>query len=447
MGFLGFIPPPLVAPIAAPLLLEAAVLVVGALAYIGKGLLPGFFDPPSGAPGNWGADNNKLPENPINIPPGQQYLKARGAGNFSATVFLERPGQDDYVRGETIGFADRDYFMSFHYETWISRPNYSFCTGSAHGWTYWFTFTNPTSGETHQFPLLTGYASGCPISLGVDPNIKPPARIVISYDGPNGSEIINFTTPKTKPKIIPKPLIEPLKTPSPEPIPKPKPQPQPKPEPQPEPERKPLPVVIPGHGKPAPQKDPATFPIPEQPKVVPSVFPSPVRTTPTQPDGKPLPVTAAKPTPTPKDAHVVNNQIIPANGPQPSLDGIAKEVGRIESKMASVMKSAPLKDPLEWDEIIAILRLLKDLFDGITDDEPQSAYQISSPCELDDQEQRIVFASTIAASTDKFGAIINRINAVADLLQHSKNLKQPLCPGQRFPVSGQAVTVNFTQID
>lgn len=199
--------------------------------------------------------------------------------------------------------------------------------------------------------------------------------------------------------------------------------------------------------QPSPEFQPQTEPTPAKPTVVPSVFPSPVRTTPTQPDGTPLPVTAAKPTPTPKDAHVVNNQIIPANGPQPSLDGIAKEVGRIESKMASVMKSAPLKDPLEWDEIIAILRLLKDLFDGITDDEPQSAYQISSPCELDDQEQRIVFASTIAASTDKFGAIINRINAVADLLQHSKNLKQPLCPGQRFPVSGQAVTVNFTQID
>lgn len=111
------------------------------------------------------------------------------------------------------------------------------------------------------------------------------------------------------------------------------------------------------------------------------------------------------------------------------------------------MKSTAAKDGPEWDEILGVLRFLKTIFDGITDDEPQSAYQISSPCELDDQEQRIVFASTIAASTDKFGAIINRINAVADLLQHSKNLKQPLCPGQRFPVSGQAVTVNFTQID
>ena len=435
------------APIAAPLLLEAAVLVVGALAYIGKGLLPGFFDPPSGAHGNWGADNNKLPENPINIPPGQQYLKARGAGNFSATVFLERPGQDDYVRGETIGFADRDYFMSFHYEGWTSRPNYSFCAGSAHGWTYWFTFTNPTSGETHQFPLLTGYASGCPIALGIDPNIKPPARIVITYSGPNGSEIIDFTTPKTKPKIIPKPLIEPLKTPSPEPIPKPKPQPQPKPEPQPEPERKPLPVVIPGPGKPAPPKDPTTVPSPEQPKVVPSVFPSPVKTTPTQPDGKPLPVTAAKPTPTPKDAHVVNNQIIPANGPQPSLDGIAKEVGRIENKLASLIKSTPAKGGLEWDEIISILRLLKDLYDGIMDNEPQGAYRISSPCELDDQGNRIEFVASWSESPDIFASIINRLNSIANLLQHSKNLKQPLCPGQRFPVSGQAVTVNFTQID
>ena len=200
---------------------------------------------------------------------------------------------------------------------------------------------------------------------------------------------------------------------------------------------------------PAPNSFPAYTPIPLPTTPLPTTptTPLPVKTTPTQPDGTPSPVTAAKPTTTPTDAHVVDNKVIPANGPQPSLDGIAKEVGRIESKMASVMKSTAAKDGPEWDEILGVLRFLKAIFDGITDDEPQSAYQISSPCELDDQEQRIVFASTIAASTDKFGAIINRINAVADLLQHSKNLKQPLCPGQRFPVSGQAVTVNFTQID
>ena len=266
-----------------------------------------------------------------------------------------------------------------------------------------------------------------------------------------------FLQPPQPPEPFPEEerrVAPPVPTPNPNPSPKPSisprvvPTPNPGPgEPQPNPSPNPPPQPNPGPGEPQPnpnpQPQPNTFPI----TPLPFPIPQPNNPTQTNPNGTTQAAPQTKPTTTPTDAHVVDNKVITNTGPQPSLDGIAKEVGRIESKLASVMKSAPLKDPLEWDEIISILRLLKDLFDGITDNEPQSAYQISSPCELDDQEQRIVFASTIAASTDKFSAIINRINAVADLLQHSKNLKQPLCPGQRFPVSGQAVTVNFTQID
>ena len=292
---------------------------------------------------------------------------------------------------------------------------------------YQLTGTNKP-GTSFYFLELTLELS----SSGVEGFLPPPAL-------PGERKAPPIIDPPTFPELPP-----PIPSPDPGP-PIPKPSPDPGQDPTPEPN--PPPFTNPGTGEPQrnpnPQPQPGFFPS------TPQFFPIPIPNNPlqTNPNGSPQQAPIPGPKQTPTDSHVVGEKIINQPGPQPSLDGIAKEVGRIESKLASVMKSAPLKDPLEWDEIIAILRLLKDLFDGITDDEPQSAYQISSPCELDDQEQRIVFASTIAASTDKFGAIINRINAVADLLQHSKNLKQPLCPGQRFPVSGQAVTVNFTQID
>ena len=270
-----------------------------------------------------------------------------------------------------------------------------------------------------------------------------------------------FIDPPTPPEPLPErersappPVPQPNPSPNPSPAPAPPPVPQPNPspnpgpgEPQPNPSPNPPPQPNPGPGEPQPNPNPQPQPntFPNTP--LPFPIPQPNNPTQTNPNGTTQAAPQTKPTTTPTDAHVVDNKVISNTGPQPSLDGIAKEVGRIESKLASVMKSTAAKDGPEWDEILGVLRFLKTIFDGITDDEPQSAYQISSPCELDDQEQRIIFASTIAASTDKFGAIINRINAVADLLQHSKNLKQPLCPGQRFPVSGQAVTVNFTQID
>jgi hypothetical protein len=97
--------------------------------------------------------------------------------------------------------------------------------------------------------------------------------------------------------------------------------------------------------------------------------------------------------------------------------------------------------------LLQLSNLIKNLLDGLFDDESQKFYTITSPCETDTDGNRIEFKSTIAASSDRIGAVINRLNAIADLLQHTKNLKQPACPIQRTPLTGQPVTVNFQQID
>ena len=430
-----------------PPLITAATVALGAAAYVGRELFPEqFLQRPEISPvvtdalsQFWGYLTNlvtlDIPVGAPELTTGSLFVPAKGEGIYTLRINVGTV----HERIESVGYANRSYVVAKAYD---ANQYFNGHTGPYQGGIALFSFsTNPQTNQLEKIPHIVGTLLGYPVDWANYPNQAPYRIEYTSTNGdvsvPANQEFVG-NPPRTKVPLRRKAAVLPQTKAAVTPLPLPNPS-------------RVIPPITEDQPNDTPQPSrefqPQTEPTPAKPTVVPSVFPSPVRTTPTQPDGKPLPVTAAKPTPTPKDAHVVNNQIIPANGPQPSLDGIAKEVGRIESKMASVMKSAPLKDPLEWDEIIAILRLLKDLFDGITDDEPQSAYQISSPCELDDQEQRIVFASTIAASTDKFGAIINRINAVADLLQHSKNLKQPLCPGQRFPVSGQAVTVNFTQID
>ena len=430
-----------------PPLITAATVALGAAAYVGRELFPEQFLPQippnlglldqlgKGIAQVWGQLSNFIESliPPYEIEPTWervQFITAGpGATGSLSPIWIPHPNLYDARIYQTANIPAKAQLMLFsrfsEYSPAYYGMTYEWMWDGGSGWLEAGLFSEKVRFDG-SIPYLTWpevqwvhtKADGSQVPLTAAPFVGNPPRTKVPLRRKAA------VLPQTKAAVTPLPLPNPSRV-----IP-PITEDQPNDTPQ-----------------PSPEFQPQTEPTPAKPKVVPSVFPSPVRTTPTQPDGRPLPVTAAKPIPTPKDAHVVDNKVIPANGPQPSLDGIAKEVGRIESKLASVMKSAPLKDPMEWDEIIAILRLLKDLFDGITDNEPQSAYQITSPCELDDQEQRIVFASTIAASTDKFGAIINRINAVADLLQHSKNLKQPLCPGQRFPVSGQAVTVNFTQID
>lgn len=406
-------------------------------------LINRFLHPP-GAPGadNWGAANNFIGPAPDEgggywpgVPNGVGYwilkgrIKQKGGDIFNIQQNTPIP-----VTYSMIGPYKRQLkhpeYSNYHSLDWDAfGPNgestgYSLIAATGLIWMFSIEYPGPWVIEEMEWTLLDDGTNNF-----IDPVIVPPPE-------------------RKAPPIIDPPTFPELPPPVPSPGPGPPlPNPSPDPGPNPTPNPNSPPFTNPGPGE--PQRNPNPQPSPGFFPTTPQFFPTPIPSNPiqTNPNGSPQKGPIAAPKQTPTDSHVVGDRIINQPGPQPSLDGIAKEVGRIESKLASVMKSAPLKDPLEWDEIIAILRLLKDLFDGITDNEPQSAYQITSPCELDDQEQRIVFASTIAASTDKFGAIINRINAVADLLQHSKNLKQPLCPGQRFPVSGQAVTVNFTQID
>lgn len=72
-------------------------------------------------------------------------------------------------------------------------------------------------------------------------------------------------------------------------------------------------------------------------------------------------------------------------------------------------------------------------------------YRISSPCELDENGERIERVVAYDGGLQSLSVISNKIDALAALLQEHKDLKQPIC--KQTPAVGQPVTVNFVQVD
>jgi hypothetical protein len=238
--------------------------------------------------------------------------------------------------------------------------------------------------------------------------------------------VIPLCTPNNKPLIIPNAPTLPEPKLVPQPIPKLPPPTQPL--------------------TPQPQRQPKTQPLPLVPFPIPSTTPKPSNPRETKPDGLLSPLIPAAIAITPITAHFIGNQKVTANGPQPSMVGISQELGRLESKLTTgARNNNNIMDDLF--DILQRTKLIKDFIDGLLDSEAQKFYTITSPCETDAEGNRIEFKSTIAASSDRIEAAINRLNAIADLLQHTKNLKQPACPRERNTVTGEPVTVNFQQID
>lgn len=246
-------------------------------------------------------------------------------------------------------------------------------------------------------------------------------------DNPPGTEYPDSYAP---PQVQTTPLREPAKAP-PIPLPyAPTTAPEAEPTQQPAPAQPARPVVAPPIVKPAP--------------VTPAAVPK--TTTPTTPSGQVQTAPQLPPAQTPPTVHVVNGTQIPANGPQATPQAIAQELGRIENKLARVLNpksdgEGQPQDRLGWlkDNITNIIDFFQSINGGGT-------YELSSPCVLDENGNRIVRVVEYPGAAQSLGVISNKIDALAQLLQEHKDLKQPIC--RETPATGgQAVTVNFVQID
>jgi hypothetical protein len=210
----------------------------------------------------------------------------------------------------------------------------------------------------------------------------------------------------------------------------------------------PAPVITPTQPRPfaPPWIQPNT---PTAPGSVPGQFPSnPTQPTqPTAPDGtvtptQPGPVTQTQP------GSVVpwpGAPSIPAIGPAPRADlvGIAQEVGRIERKID--LMNTPGSGPNGFENLSELLGLLSLIYEFLTASASGTTYTLDSPCEVDEEGVKlppIEIEAPGAATT--FQALLNRTDALAELIQAHKNLKQPGC---KHKLAGEIVTVNFQQIE
>ena len=277
--------------------------------------------------------------------------------------------------------------------------------------------------------------------------------------------------PPLPPQRRPDPSLPPVPAPQPQPEPDPSPQPQPGPQRDPAsvPSTPPTRPLAPPFAPPWTQPGTAPAPIPgttpgtapgqapaprpgQVPQPGPVPFPSqdPTRPTrPTAPDGSVVPTPTTRPPTTPGRDVVVGApdrpiRVVPRQVP-PTLEGIALETGRIERKLETLLGDPSGGQP-DWLEkaqtggnaAARILELLFSLTGGTT-------YTLSSPCEVDEQGDPLPPVEVQAGSAlNTLGLIINRIDALAELLQVHKNLKQPSCKNPR--PQGEPVTVNFEQI-
>ena len=236
----------------------------------------------------------------------------------------------------------------------------------------------------------------------------------------------------------------------PEPLPEVAPQPE-QPRPLPPltvptiPSTEPTTEPTPGPG-PSPTPTPAAPPATEPTRPV-TPFPGwPVQPRPdgtsTRPDGTLTPTPKPPPVKTPTGTHVIDGFPMPGNGPQPTPEGIAQELGRVEKKLARLIDTKSDAPGMPRDRLGFLLDSLEtviDFFRSITDG---GEYEISSPCELDENGNRVVVKVPYPGALQSFGVLSNKIDAIAQLLQEHKNLKQPNCSTKPV-LTGEWVTVNF----
>lgn len=257
---------------------------------------------------------------------------------------------------------------------------------------------------------------------------------------PNPVQIENYLAPEPLPlpAYVPQPAIVP-------PVPDAEPVTQPEPATPAEPPRRIAPPL------PVPSSPPWVSPSRPGsiPGSVPGQFPSnPTQPTqPTSPDGtvtptQPGPVTQTQPgsiVPWP------GAPSIPAigPGPRPDLQGIAQEVGRIERKID--LMNTPGSGQNGFENLAELLGLLDQIWSFISATGSGTTYTLDSPCEVDDEGVKLppIEIEAPGAAT-QFQALLNRTDALAELIQAHKNLKQPGC---KHRLAGDIVTVNFQQIE
>lgn len=207
------------------------------------------------------------------------------------------------------------------------------------------------------------------------------------------------------------------------------------------------PAAVPGQA-PEPLPDALPSPVPVGPGVVapaevgtagrPALLPPvPGSATATGTDGRPVPRPGPLVPTTPSDVHFPGGIPITSNPPQPTLEGIAQEVGRIENKLNKLLAPGTTDVP-DW------IGLAWRIWDFLSSASDAGEYSLHGTCERDvdgnpiDSTRQFPWGGSFGA----IGNVASRVDAIAEMLQYSKELKQPICRGSGS-ARGEFVSVNF----
>lgn len=389
----------------------------------------------------WGLRNAKKGDPSAEEPGALGFWKPLGAGSGELILSWKLEGTNQVFSSRWPASVVKVEHGSTFIPEEAGHPNGS-------GYTYDLRGYDNTGALRTSGSLAIGGFAG----LVIQNCSKPPCAVVefvrVLYDRLDGSAL----EPLPYIPYIPGPVQAPLPSPEAEPVPTPSPKPSQVPRPLPFPSpalpgtpgTAAPPVTDPVPQEPGPQRPPTVRPLP-----LPPVFPRPENAPGAQPlpNGLPVPQTPAPVAVTPPDAHypVPGAPPVTGNGPRPTPEGIAQELGRLEQKLARLSDPGPEGPGDGSDRLQLISDLINRLIEFATSMTSGGAYSLSSPCELDENGDRIVSSVEYSGDTNAIGVLGNKIDALASVLQVHKDLKQPIC--KQAPAVGQPVTVNFVQVD
>ena len=250
-------------------------------------------------------------------------------------------------------------------------------------------------------------------------SIEALAATGTGFKGALGKPLVKTYVPKETPLAPPVPLELP----------------EPEPELETETSEVPLPTVLPTPTVlPKPLAPPDAVPLPLKPEDLPIL------------DDKGRVVYPTKPVVTAPGTHVITlpggNVPIPGDGAQPTMQGIAKEVKRIEGKTAQLMNrlgDGP-GDDFNWTALWLAIQAIADLFEQPL---PSKTYEIQGVCEepLEDGTQP---RTSVILPPEKYAdRLLSLGDVVPDLLQAHLGYKTPICTPEKPPLEGQWITTRW----
>lgn len=129
---------------------------------------------------------------------------------------------------------------------------------------------------------------------------------------------------------------------------------------------------------------------------------------------------------------------VTTTAPRATLEAIAEEVGRVEKKLGEILNPKTNNQPDWLEKLQGLWDLINALNNYLQAQGASGKYTATSPCVTDQQGNRIVTEIPFAGANDQFGVLRHRIDALAELMQAFKDLRQPIC--NKTPATNVTVT-------